>query len=326
MAVYVWHYPLDPDFPLSVLDYETNDREARLHWHDYMELVLCLEGTGHFLFGRREVPVEPGDVVVVDYSEPHVAVTDGPGPLRLLLTLFLPELIAPPGCRTFDAEYLSPFTRQAALSNPIRSGTPLAMELATVLGDLSTTWERRQRADRHLLDANLRRALGLLVSEWKPATLEQGLGDADRLEHVRPVLRYVEDHFRENVTLEDVSAFVHVSHSRVRHLFKEVTNVGFKEYLTNVRLAEARRLLLGTDVNVCDVARMVGYTNIHQFYKVFYRYSTMSPADYRRYYTLGVAGPGIASRPRSSRGGYDDVDAFDVPAGVDAPLSVPIAS
>ncbi len=326
MAVYVWHYPLDPDFPLSILDYETAETEARLHWHDYMEIALCLEGTGRFLFGRRAVPVEPGDVVVVDYSEPHVAVTDGPDPLRLQLVLFLPELIAPPGCRAFDAEYLTPFTRQGALSNPIRHGTLLAGHLAATFEDLRTTWERRERADRHLLDANLRRALGLLVSEWRPAAIDQGLGDADRLEQVRPVLRYVEDHFRENVTLEDVSAFVHVSPSRVRHLFKEVTNVGFKEYLTNVRLAEARRLLLGTDVTVCDIARIVGYTNIHQFYKVFYRYSSMSPADYRRYYTLGDARGGSPRRIDAPRGGLRALDELDLAAEVDAPLPVPIAS
>lgn len=326
MAVYVWHYPLDRDFPLSILDYQTSEEEARLHWHDYMEIALCLEGTGRFLFGRRPVPVEPGDVVVVDYSEPHVAVTDGPDPLRLQLLLFLPELIAPPGSRPFDAEYLAPFTRQSALSNPIRHGTPLAAKLADTFEDLRVTWERRQRADRHLLDANLRRALGLLVSDWRPAAIGQGLGDADRLEQVRPVLCYVEDHFRENVTLEDVSAFVHVSPSRVRHLFKEVTNVGFKEYLTNVRLAEARRLLLGTDVNVCDIARIVGYTNIHQFYKVFYRYSSMSPADYRRYYTLGDAMTGATSAGRP-RGGLRALDELDLAApDVDAPLPVSIAS
>jgi transcriptional regulator GlxA family with amidase domain len=55
--------------------------------------------------------------------------------------------------------------------------------------------------------------------------------------------------------------------------------------VTKLRLAEAKRLLLNTDINICEIASAVGYTNVYQFYKVFNRYTRMSPADYRHYYT-----------------------------------------
>ena len=55
--------------------------------------------------------------------------------------------------------------------------------------------------------------------------------------------------------------------------------------MTSLRLSEAKRLLLTSDTNVQEVAYTVGYTNLNQFYKVFQRYASMSPADYRRYYT-----------------------------------------
>jgi two-component system response regulator YesN len=87
------------------------------------------------------------------------------------------------------------------------------------------------------------------------------------------------------VTLDDVAEVVHVSPSRVRHVFKDVTGVSFKEYVTQVRVAEAKRLLLSTDLSVAEIARVVSYTNLHQFYKVFYRSCSMSPGEYRRYYT-----------------------------------------
>jgi YesN/AraC family two-component response regulator len=99
------------------------------------------------------------------------------------------------------------------------------------------------------------------------------------------VLAYVDRNHREQITLEDVADLVHVSPSRVRHVFKDVTGVSFKEYVTQVRVAEAKRLLLGTDLSVSDIARAVSYTNLNQFYKVFYRSCAMSPGEYRRYYT-----------------------------------------
>ena len=98
MAVYVWQQELDPDFPLAVIEYATQGDRDRMHWHDHLEIALVLEGRGAFLFGRRALPAEAGDVFFIDNSQPHVALADAGGSLRLLLVLFRPELIAGPGC------------------------------------------------------------------------------------------------------------------------------------------------------------------------------------------------------------------------------------
>lgn len=288
MTIFFWKHDLDPTFPLSVLDYETEDTEDRLHWHDYLEIAVCLEGRGRFLFGRRSYPAEPGDVFLVDNAEPHVGIAEAPGRLRLLLTLFRPELIAAAGCRTFDTDYLAPFwCGGRPFANRLPAAEAAASELRPVLLELKAIWDRAEPGDRHLLDANLRRALAILVRHSRATeSASDGASVEDvRHEQVLPVLSYVDEHFRESLTLERVSEHVHVSPSRVRHLFKDVTSVGFKEYVTNLRLSEAKRLLLTSDSSVQEVAYTVGYTNLHQFYKVFQRYASMSPADYRGYYT-----------------------------------------
>jgi YesN/AraC family two-component response regulator len=130
-----------------------------------------------------------------------------------------------------------------------------------------------------------------------PGPSDRSLGataDTARREQIRPVLSYVEEHCRERITLDDVADVVHLSPSRIRHVFRDVSGVGFKEYATRVRLAEAKRLLLSTELSVAEVAHTVGYTNVHQFYTVFQRYCAILPAEYRRYYTpAGVeAAPG----------------------------------
>lgn len=292
MAVFVWQQPLDPDFPLAVIEYATSDGD-RMHWHDHLEIALVVDGRGSFLFGRRALAAQPGDVFFVDNSQPHVAVADPGEALRLLLVLFRPELIAGPGCRELDLGYFAPFRFDERTASPrVRGGSTLAAELAAVLGDLREAWERHDPAERHLLDATLRRALALVIRDRGAASAGAAArAAADRREQIRPVLAYVDRHCRESITLEDVAEVVHVSSSRVRHVFKDVTGVGFKEYVTNVRVAEAKRLLLGTDLSVADVARAVSYSNLNQFYRVFYRSCAMSPGEYRRYYTPAGVNP-----------------------------------
>ena len=286
MALFLWAQALDPDFPLAVLDYRTRGDGDRMHWHEYLEIALCLEGRGRFMFGRRAQPVEPGDLFLVDNSQPHVALSDPGGTLRLLLVLFRPELVAAPGCRAFDSGYLAPFRSADEHSlERIPRTAPSAAELTPILHELAAISSRHDPDDRHLLDANLRRALGVLVRERQTRTGEPGHTNAAQREQIRPVLSYVEQHCRERVTLDELSEVVHLSPSRVRHLFRDVSGVGFKEYATRVRLAEAKRLLLATDLSVAEVAHSVGYTNVHQFYTVFHRYCSLLPAEYRRYYT-----------------------------------------
>ncbi len=292
MAVYVWQQAMDPDFPLAVLEYAVRGDRDPMHWHDHFEIVLVLEGRGVFMFGRRALEAESGDVFFIDNSQPHVALADRGGPMRLLLVLFRPELIAPAGCRELERGYLAPFRCADGRSPRVRAGTPLAARLGGLLAGLRAAWERHDPAEHHVIDATLRLALGLVNRDPDAGASPDAVrAAADRREQIRPVLAYVDRHCREGITLEDVSALVHVSPSRVRHVFKDVTGVSFKEYVTQVRIAEAKRLLLGTELSVADVARSVSYTNLHQFYKVFSRSCGMSPGEYRRHYASASVEP-----------------------------------
>lgn len=292
VAVYVWQQDLEPDFPLAVVEYTAHGDGDRMHWHDHFEIALVLDGRGEFMFGRRALAAEPGDIFFIDNSQPHVALA-GPGSrLRLLLVLFRPELIAGPGCRELDLGYLSRFRVDERTSSPrIRGTSALAAEVAAALHQLRATWERHDPAERHLVDATLRLALALANRDpGAGATPGTARAAADRREQIRPVLAYVDGHCRDSVTLDDVAGVVHVSPSRVRHVFKDVTGVSFKEYVTQVRVAEAKRLLLATDLSVAEVAGAVSYSNLHQFYKVFHRACAMSPGEYRRYYMPASGG------------------------------------
>jgi len=299
MAVYVWQQAMEPDFPLAVLEYEVKGDGDPVHWHDHFEIALVLDGRGVFMFGRRALEAEAGDIFFIDNSQPHVALADRGGPMRLLLVLFRPELIAPTGCRELDRGYLAPFRYAEGRSPRVRSGTPLAERVGGLLRGLRDVADRHDPAARHVLDATLRLALGLVNQDPEAGASPDAVrAAADRREQIRPVLAYVDRHCREGITLDDVAPLVHVSPSRVRHVFKDVTGVSFKEYVTQVRVAEAKRLLLSTELSVADVARTVAYSNLNQFYKVFSRSCGMSPGEYRRHYATAAVSPELVPAGR----------------------------
>lgn len=101
---------------------------------------------------------------------------------------------------------------------------------------------------------------------------------------IRAAKKYVQEHFRESITLEDVSAAAGFSASYFSVLFKKETGEGFAKYLTNIRMEQAKELLQETDYPVAEVCREVGYSDVKHFVQTFRKTTGLNPAQYRKLY------------------------------------------
>lgn len=104
------------------------------------------------------------------------------------------------------------------------------------------------------------------------------------------VIRYLEAHYDQEVTLETVSQALYVSKYHLAHAFKEVTGCTLVEYLTAVRLQRARYLLASTRLHVADVASRAGFNSLSHFNRVFLRQTGMPPLRYRQALTQQRSG------------------------------------
>lgn len=93
--------------------------------------------------------------------------------------------------------------------------------------------------------------------------------------------RYMTEHFRRPLTLDEVAAQTYVSRHTLSVMFRETVGMTFKDYLILLRIAEAKRLLVATDLTVSEIAEQVGYTNVNNFIKVFRDRVQTTPLQYR---------------------------------------------
>lgn len=101
---------------------------------------------------------------------------------------------------------------------------------------------------------------------------------------IRSAKKYVQEHYQESITLEEVSAAVGFSPSYFSVLFKKETGEGFSRYLINVRMEKAKELLQETNYPVAEVCREVGYSDIKHFVQTFRKTTGLNPAQYRKLY------------------------------------------
>jgi AraC family transcriptional regulator of arabinose operon len=118
---------------------------------------------------------------------------------------------------------------------------------------------------------------------------------SDRLRPTRgdPIERaigYIKEHFRYPVRLRDLMSVSGLSRSHLTTSFKSATGRTVIEFLTDLRMAEARRLLRETHVPIADIAHHVGYEDSSYFARVFHRENLTSPRRFRSAGRIVVAG------------------------------------
>jgi len=84
-----------------------------------------------------------------------------------------------------------------------------------------------------------------------------------------PVLAYINEHFRENISLATLAELMNISTMYFSGFFKRTFNISPKQYILNKRLTESQRLLLETDLSVKEVAYAVGFENENYFSEYF---------------------------------------------------------
>ncbi|QHQ63134.1 helix-turn-helix domain-containing protein [Anaerocolumna sedimenticola] len=93
---------------------------------------------------------------------------------------------------------------------------------------------------------------------------------------------YLQNHFNENISLNDLAKQFYISPSYLSHYFKKKENMTVVKYLEYIRLIKAKEYLEKTQMPITDVAEQVGYYDNNYFAKVFRKEFKISPSDYRK--------------------------------------------
>lgn len=96
------------------------------------------------------------------------------------------------------------------------------------------------------------------------------------------VKHYIEEHFRENISLGEIAEYVGMNTSYMSAFFKKETGQNFKSYLTEVRMKEAVKLLNTTNMKSYEIADAVGYRDAKQFRENFKELYGISPQQYKK--------------------------------------------
>ncbi len=233
---------------VMIADDDVEMLEMLRHIIDWREHGYELAGSAHDPRRLLELPDAP-DVLVTDISMPHM---DGFG-----------------------------------LASALRQRKPdMRVILLTCHDDFEFTQQAiRTRMDDYLLKYALTgpKLLDALarVRAAIPAQAEEEIIPLQN-QDVLDVLKYVDAHLSEDITLESAAAHVYKNSSYFSRLFKRETGKAFSEYLIEKRVELATRLLNESSLPIPEICRRVGIESPHYFYRFYQRETGKSPGEIRR--------------------------------------------
>jgi len=266
--------------------------ESWMHWQDYYELWVASGGHGEYRCGAHQFSFGPGDVVLVDplklHGVLHMEKTHSP-----LVVFFRAEVVAPTGA-ALDRAFLSAWDRRPEKILPRLAGDHAAAgPVHGAILRLARTWfEPKDSENRSLalklnlmeLLFHLRRAFaggGEVVGET--VTMR-----SEREARLRRVLEYVSDHCHETLTQPTAAREAGLSVSRFRDFFKETTGWGFADYLRDLRLERAARLLRESVESMASVAEATGFADQSHLHRLFKAKHGVAPLAYRKRFQAGL--------------------------------------
>ncbi len=101
---------------------------------------------------------------------------------------------------------------------------------------------------------------------------------------LKKVAIYIDEHLREDLTLTRLADISYLNPSYLSRIFKQEYGSNLTEYISNKRMAEAKKQLIGTTKKIHDIANEVGYPSTPSFNRVFKKMVGISPVEYRDCY------------------------------------------
>lgn len=245
--------------------------ENLMHDHiDFVELVYIRSGTGIARIGDEEFTVRRGDLLIIPPGIMHATLPWH----ELYMTNCLIQLsaIEEGRVRLCDEQYRDRIISDyflLQLSNHSLLNADMLFDMMENEYAMKTVYYRESIL--HLCNAFMVEICRTL----------NGVTQVSSNLRFTKTLAYVRENYR-TVTLEEAASFANYSKAYFSHLFFKSTGQHFSDFLNQMKIQEARRLLQTTDMSIEEIGEQLGYQSKPFLYRMFKKYTGMTPGELRK--------------------------------------------
>ncbi|MGC5773221.1 AraC family transcriptional regulator [Paenibacillus pabuli] len=249
------------------------------HYHDAYEILYLISGDFYYFIGDRTYQVAGGTLLFMDIHEMHKLVNSGCNMYERVTLLFKKEFLQHFCTNGQCEELLEMFKSDYRALKMTGRDQYFIEQLFQKMIQEGKKQARGYEQYQQLLLVELLLYLNRKLFD----NLAAPFVESNRThKKVLDIVNYVNQHYMEPLSLCEISRKFDISSSYLCRTFKQSTGFSFIEYINNIRIKEARDLLVGSSFNVTEIAGMVGFDNTSHFGRTFKLMMGISPLCFRK--------------------------------------------
>ncbi len=250
---------------------------SRCHYHNTYELYYLRSGKRYYFIKDKTYLVDAGTFVFIRKFDIHSTENyENEGYERLLIS-FDDDFIMPLLSAIGEQDLFDRFKGAAGIVKLTDENKAICERMLT---NMLEEYENNKNDSSSYLRSLLLSLFMLMRGQKKDVALPTESNVASR-KTISEIVGYISNNYFENITLQSISLKFYISPYYFSRSFKRITGLGFNEYLNNVRIKEAKKMLSSTKLSITDISSAVGYQSPTNFGRVFIKITGISPTQYR---------------------------------------------
>jgi AraC-like DNA-binding protein len=250
------------------------------HTHDLYHIVLYTRSSGYYLKCGGKYRAEPGTLVIISPGQSHDFVSLRQSSVYSEVTFSLTTRTGKVLTLGFE-KILNIYTGMAGqLQNELRVSKEAAQELVIIMIQIMDYLQSPSAMSDFYAQRALANVFDMIVAHCYTAQIHGAVLPRDN--PILQVKQYIDDHYAEAITAEDLASMSHCSKGHLFRAFKKSFRVSPLAYQQDLRFEAAQRLLRFTSLRCYEIAQRVGYSNVYYFHRQFKLRMGITPRHYRQ--------------------------------------------
>jgi len=241
----------------------TNDFSFPPHLHPYVELIYVVEGRLTVSINEYTKNLKEGDIAVCLSNDIHSFNTDLAS--KSMFIIFSPEIISGYLGKKINKTLENPFVEKSNIDET-------TISLIHILFD-----EFINSNNKYVVKGFLYSILGKLDCNFKFKDNIQLYNNT-----IQSLLKYIESHYSENISLESISKDLGYSKFHISRLFTKKIGYQFNDYVNRLRINKAQTLLIETDMSILNISMECGFESHRNFNRVFKEFTGFTPTSFKK--------------------------------------------
>ncbi len=246
------------------------------HYHNLLEIAVCRQGTGTFIFEEKRIPYFEGAIAIIPANYPHnVISTSGEKSFWESVYINLNEFLM----EYFEKREVEKLVRKIDMRAILQKKEEIPLfsrELDCLMDQIRMKDYGYKNCVKGLIFTLLMEIVKINAQDYWIDEPEKKI-DRDKLEKLKQALAYVDENYAEEIKVGDIAEASYISESYLRKIFAENYNMTPVQYVNFVRINHACKILQREAISVNDVARKVGFDNMSTFIKNFKKITGKTP-------------------------------------------------